>query len=258
MFGVGTLILGQLSKERMIRMLRGNQKLKEKKQFSLIILILSLYFLISFAYASDDGIQVIGTAKVSVVPDMATFSFSINERGKILSNLKASVDDKSTSLVSFCKKLGIDSKHITSSEISIRPQYNYQTKSFIGYEVSRDIKVILNKLNKYSELVNGAINTGITTIRSVNLDIKDRVSLENKALGSAIEAAKIKAEIIVNNTGTKLGKVLSVKEGSLPFEAEHYKYRGLSESAPVAMKQGAFEPGEITITTNVVIMYEIN
>ena len=231
--------------------------MKEKNQFSLIILLLSVNFLISSVYASDDGIQVVGTAKVSVVPDMATFSFSINERGKILSNLKASVDNKSAKLVSLCKKLGIDSKHITSSEVSIRPQYNYQTKSFIGYEVSRDIKVILDKLNKYSELVNGAINTGITTVRSVNLDIKDRVSLENMALGSAIGAAKIKAEIIANNTGTKLGKVISVKEGSVPFEASNYQFRGFAESAPVAMKQGAFEPGEITITTNVIIKYKI-
>jgi len=107
-------------------------------------------------------------------------------------------------------------------------------------------------------LVNGAIGTGITTIRSINLDIKDRVNLENKALGAAIDAAKIKAEIIAKNTGTKLGKVISVQEGSMPFEANNYKFRGVAESSSIASRQGAFEPGEITITTSVVLKYEIN
>jgi len=211
----------------------------------------------SFVYASENGIQVVGTAKESVVPDMATFSFSINERGKRLSNVKASVDNKSANLINVCKKLEIEAKNITSTEVSIRPQYNYQTKTFIGYEVSRTIKVTLNDLRQYSELVNGAIEAGITTVGNIDLDTSARENLENKALASAIEAAKVKAEIIARNTGTQLGRVLSVKEGSLPFEADMYRFKGLTESASVEMRQGAFEPGEITITTSVVIKYEI-
>ena len=238
--------------------MEGNQKLKKIRSFNIILTILSFYFFLTFAHADEGGIQVVGTAKISVVPDMATFSFSINERGKILPTLKTDVDGKSADLVSLCKKLDIESKHIISSEVSIRPQYNYQTKTFIGYEASRDIKVTLNELSKYSELVNGAIGTGITTIRSINLDIKDRVNLENKALSAAIDAAKIKAEIIAKNTGTKLGKVISVQEGSMPFEANNYKFRGVAESSSIASRQGAFEPGEITITTSVVLKYEIN
>jgi len=225
---------------------------------NVILLILSLVVLIPYSYANEGGIEVIGTEKVSVVPDMAKFSFSINDRGNILAQLKEKIDKKTASLVSLCKKLGIEKKNISSSEMSIYPQYNYETKKFIGYEVSRDIKVTLNDLIKYSELLNGAIGAGITTIKRIELDIKDRSKLENKALGAAIDVARNKAEIIAKNSGVKLGKVINVKEGSSPFEVGSYDFMERSGQSPMAQQQGAFEPGEISVTATVVVKYKIN
>ena len=212
-------------------------------------------FMASYTYADEAGIEVTGTAKESVVPDMATFSFSINGRGKELEALKAEVDKKTANTVSLCKRLGIKTKNISSSEISIRPQYNYQTKSFLGYEVSRNIKVVLNNLDKYSDLVNGAIKSGITTITNVTLDTKDRDVLERKALGSAIEAAKKKAEILAISSGVNIGKVLYVKEGGGLIRLESYEFNQRARVADLA--QGAFEPGELSVTATVSVRYSI-
>ena len=209
----------------------------------------------SCSYKDEAGIEVTGSAKESVVPDMATFSFSINGRGKELAALKKEIDTKTVDVVSLSKKLGIKTNNITSSEVSIRPQYNYQTKSFIGYEVSRNIKVVLNNLDKYTELVNGAIKSGITTINNITLDTKDRALLESKALGSAIMAAKNKAGTLATSSGIKIGKVLYVKEGGSPIRHESYGFKQRTSSANLA--QGAFEPGEISVTASVLVRYSI-
>ncbi|MFH2012865.1 MAG: SIMPL domain-containing protein [Pseudomonadota bacterium] len=222
----------------------------------LILVISILVFPITFSYANGGGIEVSGTAKVSVIPDIAKFSFSINDRGKLLVELKANVDKKTVALVSLCKKLGIKTKDISSSEVSITPQYNYQTKTFIGYEVYRNIKVTLNDLIKYPDLVNGAITSGITMIRSIELDTKDRSKLEIKALGSAIEEAKKKAEILAKSTGVTLGKVIYVKEGDIPIEYGTYKFKEKASGSTIA-QQGAFEPGEISVSVTVFVKYDI-
>ncbi len=234
----------------------GKKNLKTNKLFNYTLVFFCLCLLSPYVNAEEGGIEVTGTAKESVVPDMATFLFSINGKGKVLETLKNEIDTKTADLVSLCKKTGVKTKDITSSEVSIRPEYNYQTKSFIGFNVSRNVKVILKNLDHYTDLVNGAIKSGITTISSIALDTKDREKLERKALGLAIAAAKEKADIMAKSSGVTLGKVIYIKEGGSPIRTEGFAFREKSSSAPVT--QGVFEPGEISVTATVVVKYSIN
>jgi len=218
------------------------------------LLIISGYLFVAEASASEGGIQVVGNAQISVAPDMATFSFSIEEQGMVIADLKGSIDGKSAALVSLCKRIGIAANDITASEVSIRPQYSHQTKALLGYDVSRVIKVTLKQLTQYTALVNGAIAAGITTIQSINLDTKDRDALENKALGSAVDNARLKAGIIASRAHVELGRVVSVKENGGRFEIGTYRLNG----TPVnTVSQGVFEPGEISVTASVAITYTI-
>lgn len=220
-----------------------------------IFVLLTFSLLVSCTSSNEDGIEVTGTAKESIAPDMATFSFSISNRGKDLPILKGEIDKRTAKVVSLCKELGIKTSDIISAEVSIRPQYNYQTNTFINYQVSRNINVVLHDLSKYSELVNGAIKSGITTIGNISLDTKDRDSLERKALGSAISAAKKKAEILALSSDVKIGKVLYVKEGGIPIRVTGYNFRSKGRSENLA--QNVFEPGEISVTATVSVRYSI-
>jgi len=226
-----------------------------KRRFSTLYLISFLCFSIASLHASEGGIEVSGAAKVSVVPDMATFSFAINTRGRILVEVKADVDKKTETLVNLCKKLGIETRKITSSEVTINPQYNFQTKSLIGFDVARNVKVSLYDLKKYNDLVNGAVDSGITTIRNITLDTQDRDKLEQRLLASALNAAKQKAIILAESAGVHLGKVQQIREAGMPMEAQTYRFRESVSAAPMA--QGVFEPGEITVNTTVYVKYSI-
>ena len=229
--------------------------MKSRKHYQLILLSFSLMLFASFSYA-EQGITVTGKAKVSVVPDLVLFSFAVNGRGKELGLLKADIDKKSAALVAFSKKTGIKKKNISSSEVNIRPQYNYKTKVFTAYEVSRNIKVTLDNLDKYTELVNGAIASGITTINSVKLDISNRDDLERKVLATAVNDAKKKADILAKSTGVSLGKVVSIKEGGQRIVHDSFRFNGMA-STQSASQQGGFEPGEITVSTSIVVNYAI-
>jgi len=221
------------------------------------LLLLVIFFLFPVAVMADNaGIQVSGTAKVTVVPDMATFTFAIEGRGQDLPIVKSDIDMKTARLVHLCKSLEIDAKKITATEVSIRPQYNYQNKTFLGYNISRTVNVTLDKLSQYSQLVNGAIDAGITTIRSIVIDSSERDDLQRKALESAVQDAASKARIVARGAGVHLGKVLSVKEGGVPMESSNYRLLSL-ESARVD-NASVIEPGEISITATVVVNFAID
>lgn len=217
-----------------------------------IAVVLSALLIPLCAQANDAGIRVVGTSKVSVAPDMATFAFAIEERGKDLRSAKRAIDDRAAKLIRLCKRMGVEAAHITSSQLAIRPQYNYQTKAFLGYQVSRDVEVVLNDLSRYSDLVNGAISSGITTIRNITLDTAKREKLEDKALTSATGAAKKKAEILAKSAGVRLGKVVAINEGGAPVVQ-----RVFAAGIRTSRENGAFEPGQITVTATVTVTYSI-
>ncbi len=225
-----------------------------KKTHQLIAVVFLSMFLPLSANASENGIRVTGTSKVSVVPDMARFTLAINEQGDNLVSIKSSVDAKTAKVVGLCKKLGVETKDITSSEVSIHPQYNYQTKKFLGYEVSREIKVTLKDLKNYTALVNGAIESGITTIRNIILDTSKRDELGLKALAAASNSAKTKAMILAKSNGVTLGDVISIDESGVPSERRIYAFK---ERAVASPNSGAFEPGEISVSATVVVQYSI-
>ena len=124
-----------------------------------LIFLLSSFLFASLTYANENnsGIEVAGTAKLHVTPDIARFSFSIHYRGTVLSDVKQKVDKHTSGLIKRAKKLAIKQNDINSSTITIYPQYNHKTQSLIGYDVSRTVKITLKDLSKYSELVNSAI-----------------------------------------------------------------------------------------------------
>ncbi len=217
-------------------------------------LFLLFFTLTNAVHGNDEGIEVSGSARIEANPNMATFHFSINDRGKDLSRIKNAIDEKSKKIISLCRTLSIDLKNISSSELSIHPQYDPEHQTFVGYEVSRDISVVLMDLSLYTSLVDGAISSGITTIDSIELDTTERQNIKKKALASAVAAAREKAQILATSSNVDLGKVVSIKELESPLMSQNYLFRSnLAQESD----QGAFTPGILSISVSVSVKYLI-
>ena len=218
--------------------------------FTLLLLLLAPCTLLR-----AEGITVQGSASVSVPPDMATFNFSILERGPNLSRLKSSVDGRSADLIDLARALGVVNADITSAEVRIRPRYNHPEARLLGYDVSRDIRVVLKDLDRYSELVNGAIEAGISNLGNIQLDVSQRTSLQVNSLAAAMAVARRKAQIIAAEAGVTLGRVTGVSEAGLPVEMPLYQARAESMAMD---SRSAFEPGKIVISSQVSVTYAID
>jgi len=204
-------------------------------------------------------IQVSATAEVKAKPEVVVFDFQIEKRGTELKALKMVVDRNTAAMVVLCKNLGIKPKDLTAAEISIQPQYNYNTNRFTGYQVSRSVTARLYDLGKYPEVISGAVNAGITTIQNVSLEMKDQKDLELRALAKAVEKATAKAKLLAEKNSVTLGKVVQVTEAGsggyqVAFEAKQLRNRDgiAAEAAPYA-----FEPGRLSVSSTVQMSFEI-
>lgn len=225
----------------------------------LFIVFLGMAALTGCTDSPSRQIHVSATAEVKAKPEVVIFNFQIEKRGTALKPLKTIVDRNTAALVALCKKLGIKPKDLTAAEISIQPQYNYNTNHFTGYQVSRNITARLYDLNKYSEVINGAVNAGITTIQNVSLEMKNERELQLKALAKAVKKATSKAKLLADENGVGLGKVMQVTESGsggyqVAYEAKLQGNRDgvVAESAPYA-----FEPGRLSVSSSVQMSFEI-
>lgn len=223
-----------------------------------IVLLMGLFFVAACNDPTTRRIEVSGSAFVYAAPELARFDFTIEKRGKVLSTLKSDVDRKTARLVKLCKKLGIDPKDITAAEVEIEPKYSYERNTFLGYKVSRNVHANLYDLDKYSKVIDGAVRAGITNIQNISLELKEQNNIEDQALEKAITKARYKAELLANKSGVKLGEVLRISESQPALPQEEYKlYKGLSDRAPEPSANAVFEPGRLTITRTVYVVFGI-
>lgn len=217
--------------------------------------VLAVFILSGCAEPQSRHIQVNATAEVEAAPQLVVFNFKIERRGKVLLTLKNIVDKRTAALVKLCKRLGIKPKDLTAAEVSIEPQYHYNSGRFTGYHVSRNVTARLYDLSKYSSVIDGAVRAGITTIENVSLQIKEEYKLENEALAKAVLLGTSKARMLAEQNGVRLGKVIQITEtGSVAYQANYELRRKGLRSYDAA---SVFEPGRLSVSKSIQLTFEI-
>ncbi|WP_290571500.1 SIMPL domain-containing protein [Idiomarina sp.] len=215
-----------------------------------LLLTVGLALLMSFtAYGQtfdrgqQSGISVTGAASVSAVPDQASISFAIEQRGNKLSALKTQVDQYTTRLIDDLLDRDIPRDNIQSFQLSIYPQYetdNDGKREQRGFIVSRNIDVTLPSLALYDQIIDLAIAQGVTRVGQVRFEVSDQQQLYQQALQKAFENARNKAEFIATTAGLEIVSVMSVQEQSMArpvmFEMAAMDSRSKSPSLPGAQE----------------------
>lgn len=215
-----------------------------------LLLTVGLALLISFTSygqtfdrGQQAGISVSGAASVSAVPDQASITFTIEQRGSKLSALKTQVDQYTTRLIDDLIERDIPRDNIRSFQLSIYPQYETNgdgKREQDGFVVSRNIDVTLPDLALYDQIIDLAIAQGVTRVGQVRFEVSNQQQLYQQALQKAFENARSKAEFIATTAGLDLVSVLNVEEQSMArpvmFEMAAMDSRAKSPSLPGAQE----------------------
>jgi uncharacterized protein len=234
--------------------------------------------------SSFRSFSVTGDGKVTAIPDVAEFSFQvITEGGKDVASLQAKNTDAANKAIAFVKSKGVEDKDIKTQYYNVDPRYQtYNCRSIpitydpsgaatsdvqpcppasiVGYTITQSVDVKVRDFSKIGDIMGGVVTNGANQIGSLSFTVDDPTKVQDEARADAIAKAKVRAELVAQAGGFKLGRLLGIQDDS--------GYRNLSyDSYAVGMGGGAMksaaapspvvEPGSQEVNVSVTLQYEI-
>lgn len=244
--------------------------------FLVLLVLLSIFFLAKtmneFERRGASGhlptITVSGEGEVVAIPDVATFSFSVQEERDTTAAAQESVTEQMNTILDLLKDEGIEEKDIKTTNYSIFPQYDFiqcisapcppSRRELRGYEVSHTIEVKIRDTEEVGDVLALVGDAGADNVSGINFSIDDEEALREEARAKAIEDARAKAKQLAEDLDVRIKGVVSFNESG----DESIYYARQESLAMDGMGGGpsaspSIPSGENTILSRVHITYEI-
>lgn len=190
------------------------------------------------ATAPDRTITVTGTGSATSVPDRATFTFTVETRGKSAASALAQNSEAAAAVIAAVEGAGVPASSIQTSQVALMQQSSQDGTSIVGYIASNTIAVETD-LPRSGKVVDAAVGAGATGFGGPALARSNESELYREALKQAVEDSKLKAQALAEAAGLKLGAVQSVTEDTastpVPVAAR------LSDAGSVPIEPGTQE-----------------
>jgi len=239
-----------------------------------VAVLLSAYLISVTINVWDDpyvnSISVTGKGEVTVIPNIASFDFTVTEASENVETAQSMAGEKISNALDYLKKNGVEEKDLKTAGYNIYPKYQWVKDSvcspeycpgghneIIAYEVSQTVTVKVRDTKKAGELLSGVGATGISNISGLNFTSDDPDSIRELAKKEAIKNAKAKAAEIEKELGINLGKIISFGEDQGYYPTYD---RGYGAAEATMMKSSVDQEvpaGEEVVSYTVYISYEI-
>lgn len=221
---------------------------------------------------ATNTIMVSGEGEVFAVPDIATFSVSVQEEAKEVQDAQDVATKKANDIIAYLKQQGVEEKDIRTTDYSVYPQYDYiqsvcrdgicppGKQELRGYQVSQALTVKVRDTKKAGELLSGVGSRGVSYVSGLSFTIDDEDALKAEARGKAIGDARAKAAELAKQLNVRLVRVVGFYEDS----GGYYPPIAYGMGGDVAMSRAEAQKvapdipvGENKIVSRVNVTYEI-
>lgn len=208
------------------------------------------------AGAAANTVTASGAGTTQAAPDTAEMSFGVTTTSP---NAKSALDEASKGaeqIASAVKKQGIADKDIQTQDVSVYPQtVDQDGKQVItGYQASLNVRVNVRDISKLGEVISAANAAGANNISGPTFTIDDPAPARAEAFDEAVADARKSAEAMARAAGKSVGEVLSMSSSDVGLvPGAMYGASGMDAAA----RDVPIEPGQLDITANVVVVFEL-
>ncbi|MDP5253934.1 SIMPL domain-containing protein [Vibrio sp. HB161653] len=225
----------------------------------LLFLIVFVTSSVSWPSFSQDvpfpHLSINGYGLIKVAPDSAHFRVRVVESTMNAEQAKQAVDNSVNTVTRALMKAGMSRADISSSNLSVTPQYHYPKSGeaeLVGYRATRIMTVEVAEVDKLDQYLNVALSNGMNQVDNVQLKVKRESEFRQQARMLAIEDAKNQAEVLAKGFGYRLGGV---------WEINYQQPRNLQ---PIVQRQSTarssaaqFNDPTISITDQVSVVFKL-
>ncbi len=172
---------------------------------------------VASAFAAPTTLNLSAYGEARANPDMATISLGVETTGPSAAAAMQANADQMSRVVAALKKAGVDARDLQTSNLSLNPQYVYETNQppkLTGYQASNQLSVTVTNLARLPGVVDATVAAGATNIGQISFGLSNPVSAENTARIAAVKALQDKASLYANATGYRINRLVTLSEGS--------------------------------------------
>ena len=216
-------------------------------------------------------------------PDMAVFSAGVTTQGDSAAAALADNSRAMSQVIAALKRAGIAERDIQTSNLSIQPIYadpnrdammaarmsgqpyvppppEQRVPTIIGYQAMNNVSVRQRDLKDFGKVIDTLAAAGANQINGPMFQMDKPDPALDEARLDAVKAARARAELYANATGLRIVRILSITEGGGYYGPPPVVFaRGgmMEASAPPPPPPAPVQPGELQMTTQVTVLYEL-
>jgi uncharacterized protein len=215
-------------------------------------------------------ISVSGTSTIYTAPDLAVAHFQVNIHDQNIATAQKEVAEKIAAVTQVFELEGIPKENIQTSNYAINTVYNYDdqekplTKGELPpvkyYEASHTLTVRIEDLTKVEEVLNLAVENGITDINNIEFTLKDFAKAREQAFKQAGQIVQERSQYIAAALGEKLGVLITANASYYDYPWNYYASAnqavGYNYEMP-SSSEGSISAGQVKVTVDMNADYEI-
>ena len=228
-----------------------------KKTLSLILTLLMILSVPTLAFA-DSEITVTGTGEVLVPADVAVVSLGISAADPDVLAAQAKANQAIASIREALIAFGIPEEDINTDYINIYALYDYSGDEEVirAYKANSTLAIRVTEIEKVGDVIDTAFGAGANTLNSISFSASDTRDALEKAMRTAVEDARAKAEVFADAAGLQIiGVEDIVEQGAVSYD------RGAVNSfkaADTAVAGTFVQSAKLSVTSSVSITFKTN
>lgn len=215
-------------------------------------------------------ITVTGEAEIKVTPDEVIVTFGVESLAEKLEAAKTANDEIVARALEVARRHEIEDKHVQTDYFQVETDYDHTSgRGYVleGYWVRRNVVVTLRDMSKFEDLVSDMLEAGVNHVHGVDFRTTELRKHRDRARSLAIQAAREKGVMMAGELGQRIGRPHSISEGRAGWWSWYGRWWGSSwrgrmsqnviQEAPGGMGGGTLAPGQIAVTANVTVAFEL-
>ena len=209
--------------------------------------------------AADETIlTVTGTGTSTVTPDKASITIGVQTTDESSKTVQDQNSKSVNNVIDALLEEGIEKKNITTSSFDLYANYDYSEdgNELTGYTATTMLTIKDLSIDDVGELVDKAADAGVNMMNGISYYYSKNEDAYDEALEAALDRAAEKAQKIAAQKDCKVGRLISITEGTESASTGDAKSTAASqeETADAAME---VLPGENSVTATVTVTYEL-
>jgi hypothetical protein len=211
--------------------------------------------------ATDTGtnpktLSISGTGVINVKANQATVSLGVYTEDKLANTAIDENAVKMTAVITALKKLGFTDNDMQTTTYTVYPNYNYDVRQVVGYQVTNMIQIKIKDLTKVGSAIDAASTAGANRVDSIGFGITEETAsaMKLQAYTAAIADVKAKSDVITSGLGIHITGVQSVNESSYYPIVDYRSYDAASSGAKVSTPVLS---GNLSVSVTLSIVYLI-